>query len=173
MTVVTLRSQFGLRCSGLSTFVCELKLMSETVFTGIRDLLHITLHLWDLSGSGGCAKCPDCVCATCEPIVQEKVPEALTIALTFAQQQCSGTTSTTTTLNSSCWPFSLFWIGVTVGAVVASVLLVTFAFCLRCCRDSTSQPARSPPVCGISRQLSLADGEPANPRTLRQAGLLR
>ena len=173
MTVVTLRSQFGLRCSCLSSFVCELKFMGDTVVAGIRDLLHITLHLWDLSGSSGCAKCPDCVCATCEPIVQEKVPEALTIALSFAQQRCSGTTSTTTALSGSCWPFSLFWIGFTVGAVVVSVLLVTVALCLWCCRHSASPSAGYPPVGGVSRQLSLADGEPANPRTLRQAGLLR
>ena len=148
------------------------------------NFVHLTLHLWDLSGSTACAKCPDCVCAICEPIVQERVPEALTIALSFAQQQCSGTTSTTTALSGSCWGFWLFWIGVTVGTVVTSVLLVSLAFCLRCCRHSTTPSASHqpkvapplvsyPPVGGIARQLSLADGEPANPRTLRQAGLLR
>ena len=146
--------------------------------------MHLTLHLWDLSGSPGCAKCPDCVCAICEPIVQEKVPEALTSALSFAQQQCSGTTSTTTSLSGSCWGFWLFWVGVTVGAVAASILLVSLAVCLRCCRHSTTLPAGHqpvavsppityPPVGGVARQLSLAAGEPANPRTLRQAGLLR
>ena len=148
------------------------------------NFLHLTLHLWDLSGSTSCARCPDCVCAVCESIVQERVPEALTSALAFAQEQCSGTTSTTTSLSSSCWGFWLFWLGVIVGAAVTSILLVSLAFCLRCCWHSTTSSASQqpvaalslisyPPVGGIARQLTLADGEPANPRTLRQAGLFR
>ena len=151
---------------------CICLFMGDVLLPGLRDFIHLSLHLWDLSGNTACPKCPDCVCAACEPFIQERVPEALTAALSFAQSQCSGSTSTTTALPSSCWSFSLFWIGFCVGAVVAGTFLVSLACCLRCCRSANSHSVH-PSISGTTRQLTLSDGEPANPKTLKQLGFLR
>ena len=149
--------------------------MGESVFGAVRDITHLALHFWDLTGSTECHKCPDCVCPLCKPILQEKVPEALTQALAFAQVQCSVTTSTTTLLSVQGWSFSLFWLGFALGIFVATVVLCSCAVCLRCFRGaSTSVTSPTlPPVGGVSRQLSLSEGEPVNPRTLRQLGLVQ
>ena len=61
--------------------------MGDPLLAAFRDIVHLGLHLWDLSGTPACPQSADCVCAACEPIIQERVPEALTTALAFAQSQ--------------------------------------------------------------------------------------
>ena len=142
--------------------------------------LHLTAHLldWILPYTRG-SVCPACVCNTAEPIVVERVPEAVTSALNFAQQQCLSPSSAAAAGSSSCWSFSLFWLGVAVG------LLVTVVFCLllsaghrawqRLIAGSSEEDPRAtaPRPSTSQRVQAITDGEPANPRTLRQLGIVR
>ena len=55
------------------------------LISGVRDLVHLSLHFYELTGTGkATAYCPDCVCGSCVPEVQERVPEAVTSAMAFA-----------------------------------------------------------------------------------------
>ena len=142
--------------------------------------LHLTAHLldWILPYSRG-SSCPDCVCKSSEPIIVERVPEAVTSALNFAQQQCQAPPGSALGNSSSCWSFSLFWLGVVIG------LLTALSFCLLLSvshrawqrlataapEDSSRSVVQRPST--TPRVAALADGEPANPRTLRQLGIVR
>ena len=142
----------------------------------VFDIGHILLHSWELVFSPPSAKCPDCICAVCPVLTQEKIPEALTSALRFAQAQCLQPSSVTST--DTTWSYSLFWLGLLVGCVSSSVCWGLFILLSKCIRGSFTsprpvQPAPQPlPVPQVNNSLALGD-EPANPRTLRQLGLLR
>ena len=145
------------------------------LISGFRDFVHLSLHIFELSGLGkGTAYCPDCVCGSCVPVVQEKVPEAITSALAFAQSHClSTTTSTTTTFPSSGWSFNLFWLGCLVGFVVTSGLWVLLLCARRCLRPATSARTSVPravPTLALQNQL---EAEPVHPARLRELGLIR
>ena len=144
------------------------------------EILHATVHLveWFWPFQRG-PTCPACVCNAGEPVIVERVPEAVTSALQFAQQQCSSPASSSDTSGSSCWSFSLFWIGLIAGFVIALVLSIVIVLCIRAVRrlctenETTEDKPTSTPRATSSRVIALADGEPANPRTLRQLGILR
>ena len=150
-------------------------MVDAALITGFRDLVHLTLHFYELSGIGKSAShCPDCVCGSCVPVIQEKVPEAITSALAFAQSHClSSTSSTTTSILSSGWSFNLFWWGCLVGFVVTSFVWVLLLCTLSCLRSATTGRAAGPnaaPPLALQNQL---EAEPANPTTLRELGLIR
>ena len=141
----------------------------------IRDLVHLSLHFYEFTGFGKASPhCPDCVCGACVPLVQEKVSEAITSALAFAQAHCLSTISTTTSSAlSSGWSFNLFWWGCLAGFVVTSSLWVFLIYALRCLR-STSSTFSSPPNSVPTLSLrNLIESEPANPTRLRELGLIR
>ena len=134
--------------------------------------LHLTAHLLDwilpyTRGSG----CPACVCNSADPIVVERVPEAVTSALNFAQQQCLSPGSSAAAGASSCWSFSLFWLGLAVGLVIAVVLCVLLSAGLRAVQKLTTASAEESPRAAAPRPstsqrvAAISDGEPANPRT--------
>ena len=150
-------------------------------FEQLKEIAHLGLHLFDLVRLA--AGCPDRVCEVAAPIVREIVPEALTSALRFAQEQCAPTGSAKGP-SSHCWSFFLFWWGVGVGIFLAFSLVVGLAW-LRSLSDSGSSfstsavpeaqplarpaPTLSPPAA----PLAVGDGEPTDPKTLRQLGFLR
>ena len=147
----------------------------------LPEILHASVHIvewfWPLPRAPGC---PACVCNAGEPLVIEKVPEAVTSALHFAQQQCSAPTQPSDTSAHSCWSFSLFWVGLVTGIAVASVLVCSAHLCIRTVKrigseteSSEDKPISTPRPQSSTRVVALADGEPANPRTLRQLGILR
>ena len=145
------------------------------LISGIRDFVHLSLHFFELSGlNKGTAYCPDCVCGSCVLVVQEKVPEAVTSALAFAQSHCLSTTSSTTIASpSSGWSFNLFWLGCLVGFLVTSGLWILLLCALRCLRPVTSARASVPtavPTLALQNQL---ESEPVNPTKLRELGLIR
>ena len=74
-------------------------------FEQLKELTHLGLHLFDLVRPA--ARCPDCVCEVAPPIVREIVPEALSSALRFAQEQCAPI-GTAQNPSSHCWSFPLF-----------------------------------------------------------------
>ena len=150
-------------------------------FEQLKELAHIGLNLIDFIRPA--ARCPDCVCEVATPIVREVVPEALSSALRFAQEQCapggSGKNS-----SSHCWSFSLFWWGLCVGAFLAFSVVVGLALLRRLLSSGSSGSALAVPeaqplprpaqvLASPAAPLALGDGEPANPRTLRQLGILR
>jgi hypothetical protein len=142
----------------------------------IFDLVHLGLHSVNLLGDSSCPKCPDCICPSCPIITNEVVPPAVSSALQFAQDQCLSKVQASSPAPSVDWSYSLFWLGLILGICISSVLWI-FLLCLaRCCRggaaaSSSSLPTSTlTPVGGIPFALS---DEPANPRTLRQLGLLR
>ena len=145
-------------------------------FKVICDLVHLGLHSLNLLGSSSCPRCPDCVCPSCPIITNEVVPPAVSSALQFAQDQCLSKTSAPSTSPSVDWSYSFFWVGLLLGACISSVLWILVLCLARCCRggirssSSAASSSRLPPVGGTA--LALSD-EPANPRTLRQLGLLR
>ena len=150
--------------------------MDASAWTLLRDTAHLLLHLLDFSSlwTGKSPGCPDCVCPVCQPVIQERVPEALTSALSFAQQHCLGTVSTPST-STNGWTFTLFWWGVLVGSLVTSL---TWSICLvvyRAWLCAFSSSATSPSPTSARPRPSLADAgdEPANPRTLRELGIIR
>ena len=150
--------------------------MVDAGLTGaIRDLVHLSLHFYEFTGFGKASSlCPDCVCGACVPLVQEKVSEAITSALAFAQAHCLSTISTTTSSAlSSGWSFNLFWWGCLAGFVVTSSLWVFLLCALRCLRPSrAARAAASSPVPTLALQ-NLLEAEPANPTRLRELGLIR
>ena len=143
--------------------------------------VHIVAHLLEfVLPIGRDTGCPACVCNPSEPVIVEKVPEAITSALNFAQQQCQAHSASGQGADSSCWSFSLFWVGVLAGT------LLTLGFCVvlsasyrafqRLVATGRSEETNQPAVQRASstpRVAALADGEPANPRTLRQLGIVR
>ena len=151
--------------------------MDVSLLTSLREIGHLVLHVLDWTrASPSCAVCPDCVCSNGLAVGQEKVTEALASALTFAQERC-GTSGESGPVNNHSWSFNFFWLGLCCGFVLASVCWIAFTLGVRALR-SIAGP--SPPVDNsaprLGRTLSLADaadGEPANPRTLRLQGLVR
>ena len=135
------------------------------LITGIRDIVHISLHFFELTGIGKASShCPDCVCGSCVPVVHEKVPEAITSALAFAQAHCLSTTSSSTTVSSSSgWSFNLFWWGCLALSLFTSFLWVLLLCALRCFRSATTSRTsgpRSVPTLALQDQL---ESEPVNP----------
>ena len=150
-------------------------MVDVALLTGFRDLVHLTLHFYELTGFGKSGShCPDCVCGSCVPVIQEKVPEAITSALAFAQSHClSSTSSTTTSTLTSGWSFNLFWWGCLVGFVVSTFVWVLLLGTLRCLRSATTGRAAGPnPPRALALQ-NQSESEPANPTTLRELGLIR
>ena len=147
----------------------------------LKEVVHIGVHLLDFIRPA--ARCPDCVCEAAAPIVREVVPEALTSALRFAQDHCISPRSPSRS-PSECWSFSLFWWGLILGIFFTISLVVGIAFLRRCliscgsstaASDSEASPAQLKPqaIASPAPALALADGEPANPGTLRHLGILR
>ena len=85
-------------------------------FEQLKEIAHLGLHLFDFVRPA--ARCPDCACEAPAPIVREIVPEALTSALRFAQEQCAPIGSGKNP-SPHCWSFSLFWWGLCVGIFLA------------------------------------------------------
>ena len=150
-------------------------------FEQLREVAHLGLHLFDFVRPG--ARCPDCVCEVAAPIVREVVPEAISSALRFAQEQCAPPGSVKSS-SSHCWNFSLFWWGLWVGVFLAFSIVVGLALLRRLLSSgssgsATAAPEAQPPprpaqvLASPAAPLSLGDGEPVNPRTLRQLGLVR
>ena len=148
-----------------------------------KEVVHFGLHIFDLTWSrSSCPACPACACGDCTPIIQEKVPEALTAALTFAQERCSSSSEASAACSEG-WTFSLFWFGLVSGVILSSVLWTLFILAARGIRTASSpgssSSSASAPVTSASTEvaqrppLALAEGEPANPRTLRALGLVR
>ena len=150
-------------------------MVDAVLIGGIRDLVHLSLHFYEFTGFGKASlHCPDCICAACLPLVQEKVPEAITSALAFAQAHCLSTTSTTTSSTpSSGWSFDLFWWGCLVGFVVTNSLWVFFLCALRCLRSASSTRSSGPSSVPTLSLQNLIESEPVNPTRLRELGLIR
>ena len=108
------------------------------------ELFHVPLHSWDFLFSPTVARCPDCVCAKCPVLTQDKIPEAVTTALKFAQDQCLR--SVPQTGNTSQWSFSLFWAGLLAGFFLASCFWALCILVAKCFRGSVQQQVQQQPT---------------------------
>ena len=141
--------------------------MSDPLFSALTSAIHICFHAADWFRAA--PRCPACVCGErCE------AQEALTTALLFAQDQCKTSAPRTKDPDhspGSSWSF-LFWLGFVCGIVVSLVCLIALRLFVRVLSRDRPEP---PNVTFLRRaaQGAIADGEPANPATLRQLGLVR
>ncbi len=142
----------------------------------LREVGRLVLQVLDCTRtSPSYPLCPHCVCGNGVLLDQGKVTEALASALTFAQERCG--TSGEPGPHNRGWSFNLFWLGLCCGFVLASVCLITLTLGVRTLRAVAGpSPSVDNSAPRLGRTLSLADaadGEPANPRTLRMQGLVR
>ena len=125
------------------------------------ELLHLTSHLLGVFYPG----CPPCSCSCGEASVVHQVPTALTFALDFCH---ASVTRCQEWAPDYTFSFSLFWLGFFLGILVT---IFVFVLLFRLQRQPERQAeAPRPAAAGVPQ---LGPLEPANPRQLRELGLIR
>ena len=148
--------------------------MVEGIVAALPNIFHLALHITDFIAPS--ARCPDCVCSV-PSAANFEATEALTSALRFAQQQCHNSpakASETSSVPGFSWSF-LFWLGFVFGICFSVLVIFVIRLCLRAIGGLHPQQNPAPAVAQpqLLAQRTLTEGEPANPATLRQLGLLR
>ena len=148
--------------------------MVEGLVAALPNIFHLALHIEDFLAPS--SRCPYCVCSVPKASNFEAT-EALASALRFTQQQCqlsSTKASETVPPAESSWSF-LFCLGFVCGICFSVLVIFVIRLCARTLGGLQGQQHPPPAVVPPQRlvQPALTEGEPANPTTLRQLGLLR
>ena len=134
------------------------------------DVGHLILHL----STYLLPSCPNCVCACAEAAVTQVVPDSVDRALKF----CHGIAATCSQppAQQSSWSLSLlFWIGFISGIGFCVLTFLGYSFVKRLltknANTTTNTGAALPPIPLAAPVNTVV--EPANPRVLRELGILR
>ena len=114
--------------------------------------------------------CPSCSCHCPGPIVSTEVPTSVNQALEFCHNIASNCSPQSKEKGS--WTFSLFWFGFICGILLCGLALVLYRFAkgVTGLVIPTAHKSKSP---SSRPAVENSPVEPANPRVLRELGIVR
>ena len=132
------------------------------------DVAHFVLHL----GTYLLPNCPSCSCSCPSPTVTEHVPASIGQALDFCHNIAKSCHHTESSAPESSWSLILlFWLGFFCGILVCAGAWCLLQFVKRVLVGDSAAPATT----GGARLAVEAPlvAEPANPKRLRELGIIR